>query len=69
MDGYYVIIRGTVQIEQKMARFKDKKDMPPIVVRTCYDGDHFGEMVFFTSRIADGSKEQQEMTEEEFIKL
>ena len=39
LDGYYVIVRGTVKIEQIAARYKDKKDMLPIVVRTCYDGD------------------------------
>ena len=53
IDGYYVIVRGTVKIEQKAARYIDKPDMPPIVVRTCYDGDHFGEKDFFTARIDD----------------
>ena len=49
-------MRGTVKIEQKAARYIDKPDMPPIVVRTCYDGDHFGEKDFFTSRIDEGAK-------------
>ena len=39
LDGYFVIVRGTVKIEQKAARYKDKADVPPIVIRTCYDGD------------------------------
>lgn len=38
-DYYYVIVKGTVKIEQTPARFADFKDMPPIVKRTCYDGD------------------------------
>ena len=38
-DGYYVIIRGTVKIEQKHLKYAHKVDMPPVVIRTCYDGD------------------------------
>ena len=37
--------------QSQAARYIDKPDMPPIVVRTCYDGDHFGEKDFFKSRI------------------
>ena len=40
--------------------------MPPIVIRTCYDGDHFGEQVFFTARI--GQQKVSTMTEDEYIK-
>ena len=46
---YCVIVRGTVSIEKKIDRFKGKKDMPPVVVKTCYDGDHVGELAWFTS--------------------
>ena len=38
-DGYYVIVRGTVKIEQTAAKYMHKADMLPIVIRTCYDGD------------------------------
>ena len=38
-DGYYVIIRGTVKIEQKHLKYANRLDMPPVVIRTCYDGD------------------------------
>lgn len=36
-----------------MQKYKDKgnKDAPSIVVRTCYDGDQFGEMTFFTNKM------------------
>lgn len=60
MDGYYVIVRGTVKIEQKAARYKDKADVPPIVIRTCYDGDQFAEMVYFKSRIGDESSKSRQ---------
>lgn len=40
--------------------------MPPVVVRTCYDGDHFGEMLNFTARMQ--PKKKVEETEEEIIK-
>ena len=58
-------MRGTVKIEQKAARYIDKPDMPPIVVRTCYDGDHFGDQMFFTARIGTTKPPQ---TEEEYIR-
>ena len=44
LDGYYVIVRGTVKIEQKATKYMNRPDMPPIVIRTCYDGDYFGEI-------------------------
>lgn len=50
-DGYYVIIRGTVKIEQQHLRFAHKPDMPPVVIRTCYDGDQFGEVTHFTANV------------------
>lgn len=50
-DGYYVIIRGTVKIEQKHIRFAHKPDMPKVVIRTCYDGDQFGEVSHFAANI------------------
>ena len=65
IDYYCVIVRGTVKIEQKAARYLDKPDMPPIVVRTCYDGDHFGDQMFFTARIGQSKPPQ---TEEQYIK-
>lgn len=51
VDGYYVIVKGTVKIEQKMAQYKSKVDMPPVVIRTCYDGDRFGEVCHFQKDI------------------
>ena len=70
LDGYYVIVRGTVKIEQKHERYKDRPDMPPIVIRTCYDGDQFAEMNFFKSRIGpeNNLKLKKNETEEEFMK-
>lgn len=50
-DYYYVIVKGTVQIEQVPSRFEAVKDMPPIVKRTCYDGDQFGELSQFKKNI------------------
>ena len=38
-DSYYVLIRGTVKIEQKHLRYAGREGMPPVVIRTCYDGD------------------------------
>ena len=46
-DCYYVIIKGTIQIEQAAPRFS-KFEMPPIVLRTCYDGEQFGELYYFS---------------------
>ena len=46
-DYYYVIVKGTIQIEQAPQRFS-KFEMPPIVLRTCYDGDMFGELYYFS---------------------
>jgi len=43
-----------------VARYKDKPDMLPIVVRTCYDGDQFAEMVFYRSRIVMSQVETME---------
>ena len=63
LDYYCVIVRGTVKIEQKAARYINKPDMPPIVVRTCYDGDHFGEKMFFKTTI--GQKNKPPISEEE----
>lgn len=71
-DGYYVIARGTVKIEQKAARYMNKKDMPPVVVRTCYDGDTFGEMVYFTAKGRPSVKAQNQQRQQEvkdFMKL
>ena len=51
VDGYYVIAKGTVKIEQKVAQYKSKDDMPPVVIRTCYDGDRFGEICHFQKNI------------------
>ena len=48
-EKYCVIVRGSVKIEKKVNRFKKRDDMPPVVVRTCYDGDQFGELAWFTS--------------------
>ena len=42
-------MRGTVKIEKNITRFKDRPDMPPVVVKTCYDGDQVGELAWFTS--------------------
>ena len=66
LDGYYVIVRGTVKIEQKAAKYMNRPDMPPIVIRTCYDGDYFGEMISFTTSII--GKKPPPKNEEDFIK-
>ena len=50
-DGYYIIVKGTVKIEQNHLKYAHKKDMPPVVIRTCYDGDFFGEIAHFTANI------------------
>ena len=62
-------MRGTVKIEQKVERYKDKPDMLPIVVRTCYDGDQFAELDFFKSSIVpeQAARKKQQKTEEDFI--
>ena len=49
--GYFVIVRGTVKIEQKHLRYKDRPDMPPVVIRTAYDGDQIGEVSHFTRNV------------------
>ena len=65
--GYYVIIRGSVKIEKKHRRYKGRHDMPPIVLRTCYDGDEFGEISHFSKNIAElkevGEKFKDDLTE------
>jgi len=40
--------------------------MPPIVIRTCYDGDDFGEKIFFSPN--NRKKSKPETTDEEYIK-
>ena len=40
--------------------------MPPIVIRTCYDGDEFGEKIFFKSSMK--NKTKPETTNEERIR-
>ena len=34
-----------------MSKYKDKKSQraPKVVVKTCYDGDQFGEMTYFSN--------------------
>ena len=39
INDFFVIVRGTVKIEQTKQKYIHKKDMLPIVIRTCYDGD------------------------------
>lgn len=38
-DVYFVIVKGSVKIEQTYLRYKQDKDVPKIVIKSCYDGD------------------------------
>jgi len=32
-------------------KYAHKVDMPAVVIRTCYDGDYFGEVSHFTTNV------------------
>ena len=55
---FYVIVRGTVRIEEPHPRYKNIAGMPMFVKCTCYDGDQFGETIHFTSKIDELSYEK-----------
>ena len=59
-------MKGTVKIEQKATKYMNKPDMPPIVIRTCYDGDYFGEMISFATSVL--GKKPTPLSDEDFIK-
>lgn len=50
-DVYFVIVKGSVKIEQSYLRYKEDRDVPKIVIKSCYDGDQFGEVSHFTSNL------------------
>lgn len=71
-DYYYVILKGTVKIEQIADSFLNVKDMTPVVKRTCYDGDQFGALSQFrknmTELISESMSSQTNLTKQKTIK-
>jgi len=56
-EDFFVIVRGSVQVRQKHDEFGKEE----VILRSCYDGEHFGEMIHF--------KESETMSKEKVAEM